>query len=81
MPKTSATKARQSFSDIINRAAYAGERVVIQRRKKPVAAVVSLDDLDLLRKIEDKRDLEDARRALKEPRGKTAKQLRKELGF
>ena len=81
MSKTSSSTARQNFSDIINRAAYAGERVIVHRRKKPVAAVVPIEDLELLRSYEDKIDREDALRALKEPKGKTSKQLRKELGL
>ena len=81
MAKVTTSQARQNFSDIINRAAYAGERVLLHRRKRPIAAVVPIADLELLRKLEDQIDLEDARRALKEPRGKNAKQLRRELGL
>jgi prevent-host-death family protein len=66
-PKLTASLARQNFSDILNRAAYRGERVIVHRGKKPVAAVVPIEDLDLLEKIEDEIDIAAAREALKEP--------------
>jgi prevent-host-death family protein len=65
--KVTSSAARSEFSDIVNRAAYGGERVIVHRRKKPVAAVVPLADLELLEQLEDRIDLEDARRRLNEP--------------
>jgi prevent-host-death family protein len=62
----SATAARQSFSESLNRAAYGGERVVIQRHGKPIAAVVPIEDLRLLEEAEDAQDLRALRRARKE---------------
>lgn len=40
-----ASKAREGFSDTINRVAFGKERVVLRRRGKEVAAVVPIDDL------------------------------------
>ena len=65
--KLTASVARQNFSDILNRAAYAGERVIVHRGKKPVAAVVPIEDLKLLEKLEDEIDIAAARESLKEP--------------
>jgi prevent-host-death family protein len=65
--KVTSSAARNEFADLVNRAAYGGERVIVHRRKKPVAAVVPLADLELLEKLEDRIDLEDARRRLNEP--------------
>lgn len=67
MSKISASKARENFSDTLNRVAYAGERVVIHRRGKAVAALVSPADLALLEKLEDRQDVAPARKALAEP--------------
>lgn len=37
----SIAKARETFSDLINRAAFGGERFVVERRGKPMAALMS----------------------------------------
>ena len=66
MSKITAVNARQQFADIINRSAYAKERIVLTRRGKDLAAVVPIEDLKLLEEIEDRIDLEAARKALKE---------------
>jgi prevent-host-death family protein len=74
------TNARATFSDLVNRAAYAKERVIVHRRKKPVAAVVPLEDLELLERIEDRIDLEEARKRLNETTIPWAK-IKKQLGL
>ena len=78
--KIASSTARNEFADIVNRAAYAGERVIVHRRKKPVAAVVPLSDLELLERLEDRIDLEDARRRLNEPTVSWTK-IKKEMGL
>lgn len=78
--KLSATQARQEFADIVNRAAYGGERVILHRRKKPVAAVVPIEDLEFLEQLEDRSDIEEARKRLNEPTVPWAK-IKKELGL
>lgn len=65
--KITSSAARNEFAELVNRAAYGGERVIVHRRKKPVAALVPLADLQLLEQLEDRIDLEDARRRLNEP--------------
>ena len=79
-PKLTASAARQNFSDMVNRAAYRGERIVVHRRKKPVAALVPIEDLELLEKIEDRIDLAEARKRLKEPTIPWEK-IKKDLGL
>lgn len=37
--------ARENFAELINQASYGGRRVILTRRGKPVAALVSLHDL------------------------------------
>lgn len=58
-------KARNEFADILNRAAYGKERVVLTRRGKSLVAVVPIEDLELIESLEDRLDLDDAREALK----------------
>ena len=48
----------------MNRAAFGGERVVLTRHGKRVAAVVPIADLELLESLEDAVDLDEARAAL-----------------
>ena len=43
---------RNQLADAINRVAYAGERIILERRGKGVAALVSVEDLALLEELE-----------------------------
>jgi prevent-host-death family protein len=56
--------ARDKFSELLNRAAFGKERVVLTRRGKPLVAVVPIEDIDLLEELEDRADAEAARAAL-----------------
>ncbi len=75
MTRLKASDARHEFADVLNRVAYRGERIVLHRRGKDVAAIVSLEDLQILEELEDARDLKDARAALKEAKKKGTKPL------
>jgi len=57
---------RNNLADAINRVVYAGERIPLERRGKTVAALVSVEDLELLQRLEDEADIKAARKALKE---------------
>src|SRR4051794_32271970 len=59
-------KLRSKLADTVNRVAYQGERVVLERRGKGVAAIVSMEDLALIEKLEDDADVKAARAALRE---------------
>jgi prevent-host-death family protein len=61
------SEARESFATTVNRVAFGGERVVLTRHGKRVAAVVPIEDLDLIEALEDARDLDDIRDALADP--------------
>jgi prevent-host-death family protein len=63
MSKMSASAAREKLAEIVSRAEYAGERTVLHRRKKPVAAVIPIEDLELLERYEDELDARLAKRA------------------
>ncbi|MFB4320324.1 type II toxin-antitoxin system Phd/YefM family antitoxin [Actinomadura sp. 21ATH] len=45
------TKARKIFAELLNRVIYGGEEVVLTRHGKTVAAIVSAEDLELLRQF------------------------------
>ena len=66
MTTMSIAEARNNLADAINRVSYGGERIVFARRGKPVAALVSAEDLALLQRMEDTEDSMAARKALRE---------------
>ena len=83
MPTTISTAdARKHFADIVNKVAYGNEPIVLTRRGQEVAALVSMDEFELLQQIEDHIDIEDAKKALAEP-GKNipANDVWKKLGL
>jgi len=61
--------------------AYGKDRVVLERRGKPLAALVPVEDLELLEELEDRLDLEAAKKALKAPGRVPWEKLKKELGL
>jgi len=84
MTTLSTVKARENFSDLVNRSAYGKERIILTRRGKGVVAVVPIEDLNLLEAIEDRLDLEDVAKALADPENKKAipwDKVKKELGL
>ncbi len=68
MPRIAASALRTNLSDTVNRVAYRGERLVLERRGKPVAVLIPIEDLALLEAIEDRQDYEEAVRALRDAR-------------
>lgn len=64
------TQARSDLAELVNRVAYSGERVVLTRHGKPLAALVSPSDLDRLEEAERERiDLTGAGSGGPEPAG------------
>jgi antitoxin Phd len=63
MIRLTASKAREDFSTVI-RGVKKGERFLLSRHNRGVAAIVSVEDLALLQAIEDRRDGEAALAAL-----------------
>jgi prevent-host-death family protein len=62
----SAVELRSKSSDLLDRAKYHHERLVVTRNSKAWAAIVSLDDVKLLEWLEDCLDAHDAERAMAE---------------
>jgi prevent-host-death family protein len=72
MTKIEATEARKAFSKTLRDAKH-GERVVIMKRGKPAAALVSISDLRLLRALERRQNASDAA-AVREAKAEIAEQ-------
>jgi prevent-host-death family protein len=76
--------AREQLADVLNRVAYAGDRVRIARRGKVVAAVVPIGDLEMIERLENEIDIREAEKALREAKKKGTIPLdiiREELGL
>jgi prevent-host-death family protein len=50
MERVSVSEAKGRLGELVKRAAYGGERIVLEFRNKPQAAIVSYDDLKRLEK-------------------------------
>jgi prevent-host-death family protein len=61
------SEARDHLGELVSKAEHAHERIVLTRRGKAVAAVISIDDLRALEAVEDEADLAAAREALASP--------------
>jgi antitoxin Phd len=80
--KVSTADARKNFADIVNKVVYGKEPIVLTRRGQDVAALVSIDELELLQQIEDHIDIEDAKQALSESgENISADEVWKQLGL
>jgi len=88
MTTVTTKEARDQLSELVNRAAYGKERIILTRRGKGVAALVPLDDLlvleQMMRRLEDQSDLEAAQKALEESKRKGTipwEKIKEELGL
>jgi prevent-host-death family protein len=64
MKQVAMGEARKRLTDLVGEVAYGGERIAIARRNRPLAVLVPLEDLAILEMIEDRVDIEAARKAL-----------------
>ena len=82
MAKLSVSKARSQFAELVNQAAYRGRRTRLERRGKVVAAIVPVEDLEALERLEEQLDVKAARKALAESDERIPyEEVRKELGL
>jgi prevent-host-death family protein len=84
MARMAASKAREDFSDILNRVAYKQERIILHRWRRDVAALVSVEDLVFLEQLENYLNLEKACAALAKAKEKGIRPraaLMEELGL
>lgn len=84
MKALNTSDAREKLAEVLNRVAYGKDRVRITRHGKEIAAVVPIEDLELIERLEDQIDLEEAEKALTEAREKGTiplADIREELGL
>jgi len=84
MIQKTASDARQQFAEMVNQVAFGGERIVIHRHGKQLAAVVPIEDMNLIHDLEARLDLDDARNSLKEAQEKgtvSFTEIKQQLGL
>ena len=82
MRNISTAEARSDFAEIVNRASFGKERFVLTRRGKKLAAIIPVEDLELLEELEDQMDVQAAKEALAESDERVSYQdLRSKLGL
>lgn len=83
MTRMGVSDAREHLGDVVDRARYTQERVVLTKRGREVGAIISIDDLKLLEMLEDQLDIKEARLALEESQGERVSydEVRKKLGL
>jgi prevent-host-death family protein len=69
--KVNSSTARDEFPELVARAGYSGERIVIERRGKAIAAIISHADLERLEALEDVLDSALLREAVAESDGES----------
>ena len=72
---------RANLADVINRVAYGGERIVLQRRGKQVLAVVPMADLAVIEELENRSDIRAALKARKEKGEVPLEKIKARLGM
>ena len=81
MTTISMSEIRLKLSELANRVIYGGERVVVEKNNKPAFAMVSMEDMELLERLEEEIDIKAAEEALKEGDFIPLDDLVKELGL
>ncbi len=72
---------RANLADVINRVAYGGERIVLQRRGKQVLAVVPMEDLAMIEELENRSDIRAALKARKKKGEVPLEKIKARLGM
>ena len=86
MAKISTKEPKQTFAQTLRRVTSKRERIIVRRNGRSVAAIVPMEDLAALERLEDRRDLRAAKKALADAKKKGEKPIpwakaKKELGL
>lgn len=64
MDSVTVSAARSKFQELLNRVGFGRERIIVERHGRPIAAIISIEDLQRLEEIEDALDSAALRRAI-----------------
>ena len=67
MTKVTATALKNRIGETLNDVEFRGERVILERKGRPAAAIIPIADLRLLEALEDRLDVEEIERVLADP--------------
>jgi len=67
MTTVTATELKNRIGETLNEVEFRGERVILQRKGRPAAAIIPIEDLRLLEELEDRLDIEEIERVLADP--------------
>ena len=84
MTRVNSAEAKRQLGQLLARTARTKRRVMVTSRGKDMAAVVPIEDVQLLEEIEDRLDLDEARAALagaKRDGTVTWKKIKRDLGL
>jgi prevent-host-death family protein len=82
MTTLTATALRNRIGATLNDVEFRGERVVLERQGRPAAALIPIEDLRLLERLEDELDVREAERVLSDPNEEwlTLEEVEREFG-
>lgn len=75
------TDCRKQIHEFADMVSHHGERVCVSRNGKPAFVMVPIDDAEALMTLEDKIDIQEARKALKKGDFVSLSKLEDELGI
>jgi len=67
MTTVTATALKNRIGETLNEVEFRGERVILERKGRPAAAIIPIADLRLLEEFEDRLDVEEIERVLADP--------------
>ena len=65
MARITTVQFRNDMAKTVNRVAFGKERIVLERHGDGVIALVPIEDMELLEELEDRIDIEEAKKVLK----------------
>ena len=81
MSNMNIVKMSANLAEIVERVVTDGERIVLERRGKRVAALVPVEDLQVLEDLEDEVDVRAAKKAVKEKGAIPLEKIKQRLGM
>ncbi len=75
------TEARPLLRKLADRVSHLGERICVERNGEPVFVMVSYEDFEAIEALEEKIDIQEAKKAMKKGKFIPLEKLESELGL